>query len=180
MKTTCDIILYVIFHVLVCHINQQYDYFCAFMKALTIIFFCSFKFAATFPVAVYVMDMSFIETLVYANIGGLLGLLFFVFLSKAIIDLWEKYAPAKWRMKRKKAKLFTKKNRRYISLKNRYGFAGIVILNPVILSIPVGAFLVTKFYGVKTMNLVWLVLGQVAWSLVYTVVYTQFDILVFQ
>ena len=156
------------------------DYFCGFMKALTVIFFCTFKFAATFPVAVYVMQMSFIEIILYANIGGILGVLFFVFLSKGILDLWERYAPASWRGRGREKKVFTSKTRRYITLKNRYGFAGIVLLSPILLSIPVGAFLVTKFYGVKTMNLVWLILGQVGWSLIYTVAYTQFDLLVLQ
>jgi hypothetical protein len=49
----------------------------------------------------------------------------------------------------------------------KYGLWGIVILNPVLLSIPVGSFLMVKYYGLKMKNLLWLVAGQVAWSLVY-------------
>ncbi len=137
------------------------------MKELTIIFFCTFKFAATFPVAIYLVKMTPLETLLYTNTGGILGTFFFMYLSEFIIRMWNKYWPQSMKRNKKKKKLFTGRNRRIVSIKMRYGIWGIVILNPVLLSIPLGSFLMVKYYGLKFKNMMWLVAGQVAWSLVY-------------
>jgi len=137
------------------------------MKELTIIFFCTFKFAATFPVAIYLVKMTPLETLLYTNTGGILGTFFFMYLSEFIIRMWNKYWPQSMKRNKKKKKLFTGRNRRIVSIKMRYGIWGIVILNPVLLSIPLGSFLMVKYYGLKLKNMMWLVAGQVAWSLVY-------------
>jgi len=137
------------------------------MKELTIIFFCTFKFAATFPVAIYLVKMTPLETLLYTNTGGILGTFIFMYLSEFIIRMWNKYWPQSMKRNKKKKKLFTGRNRRIVSIKMRYGIWGIVILNPVLLSIPLGSFLMVKYYGLKLKNMMWLVAGQVAWSLVY-------------
>lgn len=143
------------------------------MKELTIIFFSSWKFAATFPVAVYAMKMSFVETLIYTNIGGIAGTLIFIWFSDFLIKTCEKYWPEKLKLKRKAKKVFTKRNRWFVNVKQKYGLPGIVILSPVLLSIPVGSFLTVKYYGIKKANLLWLIGGQIMWSLLYTLFYTQ-------
>ncbi len=148
------------------------------MRELTIIFFSSWKFAATFPVAVYAMKMSFAETLLYTNIGGLLGMIISVFLSDVILKLWQQYWPDKLRINKNK-KIFTPASRRLIRIKKRYGLPGIVTLSPVLLSIPLGAFLTVKYYGINTRNLIWLASGQLLWSVLYTLFYTQIRVLIF-
>jgi hypothetical protein len=142
------------------------------MKALTIIFMGTWKFAATFPLAVYVMKMSFLETILYTNTGGIIGTLTFVYISALLIKLWKKYVPS-WRFSKKKKKIFTRRNRNLVKMKATYGFFGIIVLSPLILSIPVGSFLVVKYYGSRITNVLWLIAGQVGWSLVYTTIYTQ-------
>lgn len=144
------------------------------MKELTIVFFCSWKFAATFPIAVYVMGMSFTETLIYTNLGGAIGMFASVYFSGFIIKQWTRFWPEKFRLRRKKRKIFTKRNRWFVNFKSKYGLFGIVILSPVLLSIPLGAFLTVKYYGIKKANIIWLLAGQVFWSVAYTVAYTQF------
>jgi hypothetical protein len=141
------------------------------MKELTIILFCTWKFAATFPVAIYVMKMSVKETLIYTNLGGIIGAFIFLNFSGLIIKLWDLYRPEP-RSHRKKKKIFTPANRRFIKIKTRYGLPGIVVLSPSILSIPVGAFLAAKYYGVGPKVFFLLIAGQVSWSLVYTIFYT--------
>jgi len=143
------------------------------MKELTIIFFASWKFAATFPIAIYVMKMTVAKTLIYTNIGGILGAFVFLYLSEFLIRMWNKYWPDRLKFHRKARKTFTRRNRNIIKIKSRYGLWGIVILSPVILSIPVGAFLMVKYYGLKLTNIVWLLTGQIVWSLLYTLFYFQ-------
>lgn len=140
------------------------------MKELTVIFFCSWKFALTFPVAVYSMNLSLYETLLYTNIGGLLGLIIFAFLSEQLIKLWHIHVKPILRL-RSSYQVFTPKRRRFIHIKNNYGFPGIVILNPIILSIPISTFLVIKYFGKKTKYFLWLLFGQICWSIIYTVFY---------
>lgn len=140
------------------------------MKEFTIIFFSTWKFAATFPVAVYLMKMSSAETLIYTNIGGIVGVIFFLYLSRILLRLWNRYRPD---FRRREKLVFTPATRRFVTIKNKYGLFGIVILNPVILSIPVSAFLAAKYYGVKPKVFFALIAGQVVWSLVYTLFCTQ-------
>ena len=141
------------------------------MEKLTIILFCTWKFALTFPLAVYGMNMSFFDVLLYTNIGGLTGLLFFTYLWHFIIQWWNNKISPRVKLRKEKPCVFNKKNRRFIKVKNSYGFAGIVILNPVVLSIPISTFLVIKFYGRKKRYLAWLLLGQIVWSLIYAFFY---------
>ena len=143
------------------------------MKELTIIFFCSWKFAATFPVAIYAMKMSFTETLIYTNIGGIAGTIISMVFSGFIIKMWNAFYPEKLKLRRKTRKIFTQRNRRFIMIKQKYGLSGIVVLSPVLLSIPLGSFLTVKYYGMKVKNMMWLIAGQVFWSFIYTAFYTQ-------
>jgi len=148
------------------------------MKELTIIFFSSWKFAATFPVAIYAMRMSFVETLIYTNLGGIIGALVSVYFSDFIIRMWNNYWPEVLKVKRKKRKIFTKRNRWFVKTKMKYGLFGIVLLSPVLLSIPLGSFLTVKYYGIKRINIFYLIAGQVFWSVVFTVFYTQVKTLI--
>jgi len=143
------------------------------MKELTIIFFSSWKFAATFPLAIYAMKMSTTETLVYTNAGGIIGVLVFVFFSDMLLKAYNRYWPASLKFKKKTRVVFTKRNRRLVSIKKKYGLSGIVILSPLILSIPIGAFLTVKYYGKKKANILWLIAGQIFWSAIYTLFYTR-------
>jgi hypothetical protein len=143
------------------------------VREISIIFFSSWKFAATFPVAVYIMHMSFAETLLYTNIGGIIGALVFFYFSAFLIRLWDRFWPERFKFQKKTRRIFTKSNRRFVRLKKKFGLFGIALLSPAILSIPLGAFLTVKYYGTKTRNILWLVAGQILWSSIYTIFLTQ-------
>lgn len=140
------------------------------MAKLTLILSFTWKFALTFPLAIFGMKLGIAETITLGNIGGALGVIFFAFLSDGILKIWENMFSKSFRPKKKKKK-FNKRNRKLVRIKSRYGLLGIVILNPVVLSIPVSTFLVRKYYSSKFINLAWLVVGQIAWSLIYVYFY---------
>ncbi|WP_372753210.1 hypothetical protein [Labilibaculum sp.] len=146
------------------------------MKALLIILSSTWKFAATFPLAVYVFQMSFFETILYTNIGGLIGILISTLASKGLIKLFNAYGLKLFKSKKKIKKKFNKQNRRLVILKNKYGLAGIAILTPVLLSIPIGVFLNTKYYGHKKISYLYLLISQITWSFVYTLFYTAIKV----
>ncbi len=146
------------------------------MKEITVILCCTWKFALTFPVAVFGMKFSFWKTIVFTNIGGLLGLLFFIYLSKTLIFFWSKYIASLFGQRYSKKRKFTRRNRFVVMIKRKYGLPGIVILSPIILSIPVGAFLTTKYYGTRIDKIIWLLAGQIGWSFIYTYFYMYIQV----
>lgn len=141
------------------------------MKELTVIALSTWKFAATFPVAVYVFKMSFFETILYTNIGGLIGIIIFALLSTGFLKVIRLLWPVKSSDSKKSKKIFTKKNKRIIYLKNKFALPGVLILTPVLLSIPVGVFIVTKYFGRKKINFLYLLVVQLLWSVIFTTMY---------
>lgn len=122
---------------------------------------------------------NFIQTSIITAIGGFLGFLFFYYLSRWLLLQYTKYCPIVFSYftgdkveKAKKIlscseipkKKFTRKNKMIINLRYRYGLIGIVLLTPVLLSIPIGAFLVQKYFSKKRNILVYMSLSVVFWS----------------
>jgi hypothetical protein len=115
--------------------------------------------------------MTPLETLIYTNAGGLIGTFVFMYLSEFLIRIWKKYWPQFLKRNKRKKQVFTARNRRIVNIKRKYGLWGIIILNPVLLSIPIGSFLMVKYYGLKMKNMLWLLAGQFTWSVVYVLFY---------
>ena len=144
------------------------------MDIIITILLSSFKFAMTFPLAILEFGFSFFETILWINTGGLLGILFFAYLSEKVLHLWNH-----WTGKRKRRtpgtgtpkKVFSRRNRRIIRIKRSYGLAGIAVTTPLLLSIPVGVFLTIRYYSHTRMKLLYLVLSNLGWSVIYTSFY---------
>ncbi len=147
------------------------------MNEAIIILSSTWKFAATFPVAVYGFNMSFLQTVLLTNIGGLLGIVVFGIFSKSLLILYRRFWPQRLKFQKKQKRRFSKRNRRLVNFKKKYGLPGIVVLTPVLLSIPVGTFLIVKYYGKQKQNYVYLFLCQMAWSVLYTVFYLKIKVL---
>jgi hypothetical protein len=141
------------------------------MKELFVIISSTWKFAATFPVTIFLFNMSFFETILYTNIGGIIGIIVFAFVSNGLLKLIDLIWPGKPNRQKRLKKIFTQRNRRLIFLKNRFGLPGIILLTPVLLSIPVGALLITKYFGRRKINYLYLFAGQFLWSIIYTIMY---------
>jgi len=109
------------------------------------------------------MAFNYVQTIIFTTIGGILGVLFFYFLSNIIIGLYRRYLAVYFRFfflknqkKKKKSiapvvikikKNLQEKNRFIILLKGKVGMIGIAILTPTVLSIPLGTFLASKYYS---------------------------------
>ena len=90
---------------------------------LLTILFSSFKFAATFPLAILQFDFSFLETILWTNLGGVLGIYFFAFLSEKLIAWWKRTFRRSNRSiledEQQVKKTFTKKKRRMVRIKQK-------------------------------------------------------------
>jgi hypothetical protein len=146
---------------------------------LLTILFSSFKFAATFPLAILQFDFSFLETILWTNLGGVLGIYFFAFLSEKLIAWWKRTFRRSNRSiledEHQVKKTFTKKKRRMVRIKQKYGLIGIALSTPFLLSIPVGVFLVVRYYHASKTKFFYLIASNVLWSVIYTGFYMFWD-----
>jgi len=136
------------------------------------ILFSSFKFAATFPLVIIQYEFSFLETILWTNVGGILGVYFFAFLSGKLLAWWKRMFRRSNRKiledEQQVKKIFTRRNRRIVRIKQKYGLIGIALITPFLLSIPVGVFLVVRYYRSSKLKFLYLIAANLIWSVIYT------------
>ena len=149
------------------------------VQIILTILFSSFKFAATFPLVIIQFEFSFAETILWTNVGGIAGIYFFAFLSGKLLSWWKR---AFRRSNRKiladeqQVKIiFTRKNRRIVRIKQKYGLMGIALITPFLLSIPVGVFLVVRYYRTSKTRFLYLIAANLLWSVIYAGFYMFWD-----
>jgi len=149
-----------------------------FLKILIVFLVSSIKFLIA-PALSFGMGLNFIQTWLSTTAGGIVGVIVFFFLSKWLLRLYSKYFFYYMHLLRIKiyayfnmaipkfipARRFTRRNRMIIKIVKKFGMAGIVILTPVLLSIPVGTFIATRYYSSNRFLLVYLSASVLFWSL---------------
>lgn len=152
-------------------------------KYLNVMAIASVKFFWAAPYA-FMFNLNQVETFVMIQLGGLLGFLFFYaffsFILKELKLLWPaiyfitprifKVRFEQWldvrRYRNLTANKFTRTNKMIARIRSKYGMPGIVILTPVILSLPLGAFLGTKYFRHKRGFIPWMLLSIFSWGVV--------------
>ncbi len=133
---------------------------------------------------------NYFQTILITSLGGILGILFFFYFSRWLIKQYNKFCPVIFagftgksvdQAKKilncdqpSKRKIFSSKSRNLIKLRKKYGYLGIIILTPVLLSIPIGAFLAQKYYSKRKSTLLYMSLSIAAWSFFISTVYFLF------
>ena len=147
-------------------------------KFIHVILLAAVKFILTLPYAM-VIGMKFEEALLAVLIGGIGGFLFFYYLSRHLIIAFHRLYPVAGRWipqtvkrrfnffrSKRRTKRFTRRNRFIVRFRRSYGLPGIILTTPLLLTIPLGAFLTSKYYS-KTRNVVWyMILSIVGWTAV--------------
>ena len=116
------------------------------------------------PLFAYGTGLSIWESVITIILGGFTSFLFFYYISHFIVistkyvkpvahrvtpDTWlSRYYERKERRNSKPKKKFTKRNRRIIRMRNA-GVWAIILTTPVLLSLPLGAFLLRRYYDHK-------------------------------
>lgn len=147
-------------------------------KFLLLFLSAAFKFLFFVPAAIQALDLNFVESLVFSQTSGMFGVAFTLYLSKyifAAFDVVKRKLMGKRHMPKKKAKLFTTRNRRIVKIKKGYGLLGISLITPTILSIPVGTLIAAKIYSHKRGQVYLYMSASVAvWSLIFSAILTAF------
>jgi hypothetical protein len=122
-----------------------------------------------------------VETILWTNIGGIIGIYFFAFLAEKILAWWKRAFRRSNRHiledEQQEKKIFTRKNRRIVRIKQKYGLIGIALITPLLLSIPVGVFLVVRYYNTNRKKFIYLIASNLIWSVIYTSFYMFWDAL---
>ncbi len=142
----------------------------------------SVKYIVTLPYAMLI-GLEFKYALLTVLAGGIGGFLFFYYLGKfvnreifflrpyfcRIIPAFLRYRYKSYcdrKRAKPKKKIFTRKSRMIVRIRNSYGLWGIVIATPVLLTIPLGALLASKYYSHKKNIVFYMIISIVGWGLV--------------
>lgn len=167
-----------------------------FWKIIQVILLSSVKFLAGPPFAYFDnrYNFTFFETVLYCVIGGMLGVVTFTFFSSGLTMLWhwirhqfkkvihrkdyfsepladvEGHPEVKYDYleKNQKPKVFTKRNRKIVKIWARYGLAGIALVTPVILSIPIGTLIANSLVSDRRKIILYMFCSILFWSVLMT------------
>jgi hypothetical protein len=112
------------------------------------------------------MQLNFYETLLSAGLSGITSSFVFTYVFDGAIKWLMKFLERKFPEKTRKRNKFTWKNRFIVRSKKNFGMLGIAIIAPVLISIPVGAFLGVRFFGDKKKVFLYLSASAVTWTIV--------------
>jgi len=161
------------------------------LKLTSVFLIASIKYFWATPYS-FGMRLNEWETLFFMETGGILGFLFFYyffgFLFKELKLLWPvvyKITPVLFKVrfemwvKRQRenrifARKFTKRNKMIVRMRKLYGMWGLVILSPVILSIPLGALLGNKYFKHNHHFIPYMVLSILIWGVVSVSFFSTF------
>lgn len=149
-------------------------------KIVHVILLASVKYFMTLPYAMLI-GLDYKQALIAVLIGGIGGFLFFYYLSKHVIRVFGLLKPQICRFippflrKRyqlfcdqmnthKPKKHFSRKSRFFVKIRTTYGFWGIIIATPFLLTIPVGAFLANKYYSKRPQTVPYMIASIIGWA----------------
>ena len=113
-----------------------------------VFFLAHIKFLFAASIAEATTSLSFIEILITTTAGALFCFNVCYFIALRVFHKKRPHSLLKFSRNRKKKKHFKKRNRWIIKIKNsNSGFFILCALAPLFLSIPIGTFVVAKFYG---------------------------------
>ena len=152
-------------------------------KIIQVFLLATVKYVLTFPYAMMI-GLNFEQTLISVTLGGLVGFYFFYHFSGFALKqyhyvktfIW-KHSPQyvrfkfrqlrNWRKRMTGEKVFTKTNRLIVKFRTNYGLIGIIVASPVFLSLPIGAFLLNKYYPKHKLVMPYMIISILSWAAVF-------------
>ena len=169
-----------------------------FLNILTLILISSVKFAfgPSFAYLNSKYDFTWLETNIYAIMGGMIGVVIFMHLSDWAIHTWDRIRNYYFRKKDKhlelfsdpvadssdkieikyqyierKAppkKIFSRRSRRMVRIWKSYGLFGLAALTPVLFSIPLGTFFLVRIEKNRNKIILYMFISITCWSIILT------------
>lgn len=137
------------------------------LRAISIFFLSATKLLWA-PGAAVASGLTFWETILITSTGGMAGIVFFYYFGHVVFVAFDNWK-AKRRKKVVERKVFTRKNRRVVKVKAKFGIIGLTFLTPCIISIPIGCVIAAKFYFDNRLTLPLLLIFTVVWSFILSI-----------
>ncbi|MBI4946761.1 MAG: hypothetical protein HY840_10225 [Bacteroidetes bacterium] len=138
------------------------------LKILEVALIASVKFAiAPFEAERY--GFNFRESFLITTTGGTFGIIMFSLIGEVIAFAWRKviiFFEKPLHIEEKPKRKFTWGKKFIIRTKMRFGLFGLIVTTPSIISIPIGTFVIHRFYRKKFRNVMFLMISLVFWSLI--------------
>jgi hypothetical protein len=138
------------------------------LKVLEIGLIASLKFLiAPFEAERY--GFNFRESFLITTTGGIIGIFVFSLLGEIIAFGWKKlinFFKRPLGKEEKKPKKFTSAKKIAVRIKMKFGLIGLVLITPAIISIPIGTFVIHRFYRKMIRNILLLILSLIMWSFI--------------
>ncbi|WP_163709962.1 hypothetical protein [Mangrovibacterium lignilyticum] len=163
--------------------------FAAILKLFHVYLLATVKYFLTFPYSMLI-GLNFLQTLITVTIGGITGFYFFYYLSGYLIRFYQNHhgtvlcALKNYTridlchlINKNPAVVTVKVNRKMrliVKLRAKYGFWGIIIMTPSLLSMPIGAFLLNKYYSRQKNTVAYMTLSILGWALLYSSIFIIF------
>jgi hypothetical protein len=132
------------------------------MKEAGLFFLSGLKFFLA-PAAGIAMGYSFLKTVLITSGGGSASVLFFYYFGRFVIQSYRKIFPKNPTDAGKNMQPSTKK-KIIINFKNKFGLNGLAIASPILISIPLGAVVASRFFKQKRTP-IFFIFWVVIWSL---------------
>lgn len=113
------------------------------------------------PLAGLALGLTWVETAACSVAGLMLSVFLFTFLGEGIRHLVGRVRP-------RKPKLFTKRNRRAVRIWQRFGLPGIAFLTPLLFTPIGGTLLAVSFRAPRLPLFGWMLLFGVVWAVVFS------------
>jgi hypothetical protein len=152
------------------------------IEMIQVILLSSVKFIFAFPLSMG-YGFNYPQTVGLTTMGGIMGVFVFYYLSSGIIKLYDyikhhtkrtflgKKRHQKLLAEKKKKSIFTRRNKFIIRLRGKFGMFGIVALTPTIISIPIGSFIIKKYYSSNRLILLYVCISVFIWSMIVSSLY---------
>lgn len=119
------------------------------------------------PTTAFVSGYSYLETIGLTISGGFLGVLIFFYFGELLKKIFKNFRFFK---KRKEKRTFTKRNKRILRIRNKYGLIGLSLLTPILFSIPLGSLLAARFFDHDRRTIPFLLASVILWSFILTTI----------
>ena len=136
------------------------------IKSIEVLIISSVKFIFAAPLS-FINGFSFLQTFLITATGGVIGVLFFYHLGGWFFNKL-KQLNIRFQFK-KPTELSTDKIKSSLSEKiiKRWGLLGLIVLTPVLFSIPLGSMIANKYYSKTRRVAFYLTLSVICWSFVF-------------
>ena len=129
------------------------------IKIASIMFASAFKMLFGVPMSLG-FGYGILETLILASLGGIIGVIVFTFFSHWLIQAMDKFT-----FFNRQPKVFSRRNRMIIRVRQKFGLMGLAFIAPN-LTIPVGTFVLVKYFKNRRKIILYESLSVIFWAAV--------------